>query len=467
VKGPIAAPPSPGAGTRPPARPQGPAHRYELTQLAGILLAATLLGLATGYPLPLLVLGVCGYLGLHFYQLLRLSRITRNRQRIRPPYPPGLWGEIYRAIARHQERSRKRKRGLARFAARFRDVASAVPDALVILDKELRVDWSNAASQSLLGFAWPAAGGRPIMDLVGYPALRDYIEVGDYHQPMDFVPPHNNAIVLSIRVAPFGGKKRQRLLVARDITKVYHLNQIRRDFVANVSHELRTPLTVINGFVESLLDAPGTPEPLRHPLDLMHSQAARMASIIQDLLTLSRLEMDEKASDQIPIDMPQMLTHIYREALALSPSHLLQSEIDPELWLKGNEGEIRSAVSNLLFNAVKHTPPGTQVHIGWRWSNSGPLLSIQDDGEGIAAEHVPRLTERFYRVDKGRSRASGGTGLGLAIVKHVLSRHDAELHISSTPGEGSIFTCRFPMELAIPAPEKAQEASPLREGLVI
>jgi len=389
-------------------RPVRAAHRYELTRLAAMLLLGVLLGLLSGHSLPSLALALIAYLGEHLYQLLRLAHVIRGRYRIRPPFPPGLWGEVYQAIAHHQERSRKRKRGLTRFAARFRDVATAVPDALVILDKELKVDWTNAATQSLLGFSWPAAAARPVIELIGNPTLRDYIESGAYHQPMDFVPPHNSALVLSIRVAPFGGKKRQRLLVARDITKLYHLNQIRRDFVANVSHELRTPLTVIHGYVENLLDSAATPAGLQRPLQRIHAQALRMASIIQDLLALSRLEMDEKASDQAPIDVPEMLAHLVPEATALSPTHRLQVEADPDLWLMGNEAEIRSAFSNLVFNAVKHTRPGSEVRVIWQHDPAGPLLSVQDNGEGVEAEHIPRLTERFYRVDRGRSRATGG-----------------------------------------------------------
>jgi len=426
-----------------------PAYRYEAIRLSVMVLLGILIGLLTDRYLLCLTLALLYYLGEHFYQLLRLLRWSAGKNRITPPFPPGFWGEIYRIIAQHQKRSRKRKRGLVRFATRFREAAGAIPDALVILDKEQQVEWANPSTQSLLGFSWIDATGRSFTDLIRYPALKEYIEGGDYHQPLDLIPPHNKAIVLSVRVTPFGGKKRQRLVVARDITKIYHLNQIRRDFVANVSHELRTPLTVLNGFVENMMDSAGTPDSFQRPLQLMHSQASRMASIIQDLLTLSRLEMDEKVSDQTPIDVPHMLLQVVQEAIALNTGHRLNLDLEPELWLLGNEGEIRSAFSNLVFNAVKHTPPDSEIQVIWHHDDQGPFMSVVDEGQGIDPEHIPRLTERFYRVDKGRSRASGGTGLGLAIVKHALNRHEARLHISSKPNGGSTFTCHFPADLSL------------------
>ena len=425
------------------------AYRYEATRLAAFVLLGLLLGKLTGQHFLASLAALTVYFGEHSYQLIKLVFLTKTQQRIKPPYPAGFWGEIYRALAHHQTRSRKRKRGLVRFASRFREAAGAIPDALVILDKDQNVEWANPSTHSLLGFSWPTSEGRPITELLDYPELHKYIEQGEYHQPLDYVPTHKSAIVLSVRVTPFGGKKRQRLLVARDITKIYHLNQIRRDFVANVSHELRTPLTVFNGFVENMMDAKDTPERMQRPLSRMHGQAARMQSIIQDLLTLSRLEMDEKASDQHPIDVPTMLEDIVSEAASLGDQHMIELDADQDLWLSGNEGEIRSTFSNLVFNSVLHTPPGTEIQVIWHRNDEGPFLIVQDSGDGIDPEHLPRLTERFYRADKDRSRASGGTGLGLAIVKHALHRHEAVLHIASDVGEGSSFTCRFPTETAI------------------
>jgi two-component system phosphate regulon sensor histidine kinase PhoR len=280
--------------------------------------------------------------------------------------------------------------------------------------------------------------------------LEEFIDAGDYSRPLEIAPDHNRAIMLSLRITPFGERKRQRLIVARDVTTVYHLNMIRRDFVANASHELRTPLTVLTGFLETLSDSELTPEAHKRPIELMVNQSERMRSIVEDLLMLSRLEMDDRSEDIGPVDIPKELELIIDEAEALSEKcHEFKADIDRDLLVLGNQLELRSAFSNLVFNAVTHTPPGTRVHIEWHRKGFTPVFSVTDDGEGIAQQHIPRLTERFYRIDKARSRASGGTGLGLAIVNHVLNRHSARLFIASELGRGSTFTCRFPKSSAI------------------
>jgi two-component system, OmpR family, phosphate regulon sensor histidine kinase PhoR len=426
------------------------AVRTELALVLGFVLSGLslrLLGLPWRVVWPAALLP---YLARNLYYLLHLFTLIRRRHRLAPPFPRGLWGEIYRTIAQYQARRRKWRKRQVRFTRRFREAANAVPDALVVLDRLQRIEWANPAAATLLDVHWPRDDGRPLTEVLGQAELAPLIEAGDYSQPTNFTPLHNRALMLAVRVTPFGERKRQRLVVARDTTKVYHLNMIRRDFVANASHELRTPLTVIAGFLENLADAPTTPSTHRRPLDLMRKQSERMRTIIEDLLTLSRLEMDEHPADLAAVDVPEELRLILNEAHALSGgTHRFEVEIDPELMLLGNALELRSAFSNLIYNAVKHTRPGTLVRVAWCREPQGPILSVQDDGEGIAPEHIPRLTERFYRVDKARSRESGGTGLGLAIVKHVLNRHDARLVIASEPGRGSTFACRFPPGSAI------------------
>lgn len=381
------------------------------------------------------------------YHLARLSRMIRRQHRLAPPFPRGLWGEIYRGVARYQQRGRKSRKRQLRFSRRFREAANAVPDALVILDKQHRIEWANPAAARLMNIRWPDDDGQLFTDRLDNRDLEDFIEAGEYMRPLDLAPEHNRTIMLSLRITPFGERKRQRLVVGRDITKVYHLNMIRRDFVANASHELRTPLTVIAGFVEPLIDAPATPPEHRRPLTLMRNQTERMCSIIEDLLTLSRLEMSEQPDEQQVVDVPDELCLILQEGRTLSDGrHHFESRIDDNLLLIGNQPELHSAFSNLLFNAIKHTPDGTHIRILWRADAQGVCFAVEDDGPGIPAEHLPRLTERFYRVDRARSRESGGTGLGLAIVKHVLNRHDARLTISSEVGRGSLFSCRFPAE---------------------
>jgi len=415
---------------------------------------ASLLGMDTAW---FWLLAVLPYILRSLYYLIRLTRLIRRQHRLAPPFPRGLWGEVYRSIARYQQRARKGRKRQIRFSRRFREAANAVPDALVILNKQLRIDWANPAATRLMNIHWPEDDGQLFTDILNNPELDEFIETSEYMRPLDIAPEHNRAIMLSLRITPFGERKKQRLVVGRDITKIYHLNMIRRDFVANASHELRTPLTVIAGFVENLIDTPTTPITHRRPLTLMHNQTERMCSIIEDLLTLSRLEMDEKPGEQRAADIPDELHLIMQEAQALSGGqHRFEIEVDDALLLLGSEPELRSAFSNLVFNAIKHTPAGTRIRVRWNSAEDGPIFAVEDDGPGIATEHLPRLTERFYRVDRARSRESGGTGLGLAIVKHVLNRHEARLTISSEPGRGSIFSCRFPTNRIIRRDEEPQ-----------
>ena len=407
---------------------------------AGILLSVT--GVSDRWIWPLALIP---YLIRNLYYLLRLSIQIHRRHRLVPPFPHGLWGEIYRAIAQYQQRSRKRRKRQLRSTRRFREAAESIPDALVILDNHKRIEWANPAAASLMNVQWPEASGTFLTTILHHPGVDELINGVDM-RPIDFGPEHNQAIMLSLHIIPFGERKRQRLVMGRDITKIYHLNMIRRDFVANASHELRTPLTVIAGFLENLSNSPATPENHQRPLELMQSQTARMCTIIEDLLTLSRLEIQETSNEIGTVDVPEELQLLVREAQILSGgNHDIVANIDPDLLLLGNAGELRSAFSNLIHNAIKHTGSGTRIEVTWCSDDQGPLFSVKDDGLGIELEHIPRLTERFYRVDTARSRASGGTGLGLAIVKHALNRHDAILRISSEPGRGSTFSCRFPI----------------------
>ncbi len=390
------------------------------------------------------LLAILPYLGRNLYYLGRLTLLIHHRHRMAPPAPRGLWGMIYRSVARHQQSGRRRRKRQVRFIRRFREAAISVPDALVILDRHQRIEWANPMAAELMNVHWPRDEGSYLTEILHHDPLRELLVADEYLRPIELAPEHNRAIMLSVRITPFGERKRQRLVVGRDITKVFHLNLIRRDFVANASHELRTPLTVISGFLENLMDSLLTPENHRRPLQLMGSQAERMRSIVEDLLTLSRLEMEDPTTRSEPVDIPEMLRLILDEARLLDEGEReLIGDIAPDLLLKGNRLELRSALSNLVFNAIKHTPSGSRIRITWREDENGPLFAVEDNGEGIAREHIPRLTERFYRIDKARSRASGGTGLGLAIVKHVLNRHDARLTIESKPGQGSTFTCRF------------------------
>lgn len=417
---------------------------YEINLGLGAVLLAIALMLLGQPPERAALLALAPYSLRHLFHLSRLAGMIRRHHRLVPPFPDGLWGEVFRAVGQYQQRGRKGRKRQVRFTRRFREAANSVPDALIVLDKAKRIEWANPAAASLMDVHWPRDDGRRLTEVFEHISLSDYIDAGEYARPLEVAPEHNQSLMLSLRVAPFGERKKQRLLVGRDITKIFHLNMIRRDFVANASHELRTPLTVISGFIENLADSAQTPEQHQRPLTLMHNQTERMRSIIEDLLTLSRLEMEDHAHDLTLVDIPHEAGMIVTDARVLSDgAHQFSVDIDPDLLLIGNENELRSVLSNLVFNAVRHTPPGSHVHVVWRDDEDGPIFSVQDNGPGIGIEHIPRLTERFYRVDAARSRASGGTGLGLAIVKHALNRHDARISVASEKGAGATFTCLF------------------------
>jgi len=420
-------------------------EKFELKLLAGILVPSLVAGLLTENLLHFSLLGLLVYLAWHLYQLLRLTGLIRQRRYIPATNPPGLWGEIYQALKQAQTSGRKHKRGLVRFVSRFRKAAAAMPDGLVLLDQTQRIEWANPAAKTLLNISFPTDEGKRILDLLRYPFLEEYLLTPDFNRPLEFSSPGDSGQVISLQVIPFGGNTRRWLLVAQDITKVFNLNQTRKDFVANVSHELRTPLTVIAGFIENLIDAEKFPVQER-PLLLMQQQSMRMESIINDFLSLSRLEMEQEDRIQKLVPVPRLLVELIEEARNLSgkQAHRFLSEIDPNLGLLGNESELRSAFSNLIFNAVKHTPPRAEIRVFWKFEDQKACFTVRDSGEGIVARHIPRLAERFYRVDTGRSYQSGGSGLGLAIVKHVVSRHGGKLEIQSKVGMGSTFRCEFP-----------------------
>jgi two-component system phosphate regulon sensor histidine kinase PhoR len=437
-----------------------PFIKTEISQLLGVTLISGAIGYVIGQFQAVLFAGLLLYSAKHVYLLIKLLNRIDHSKPISDPYPVGVWGQIYQEIDRQRNRSRKRKRTLNRYMNRFRKVASAIPDAYLLLDKSDRIDWANQAARHLLGVTWPRDEGVPLNHLLSYPDLEQHLETANYDHPLEVPSPINKAIILSLRITPFGSKKNQRLVVARNITDLYHLNQARRDFVSNVSHELRTPLTVITGFLENLSENQPLPFQQR-PFELMLEQAGRMNTIINDLLLLSKLEMGEQPSNLTPIRVPDLIRRIINQVGLLASQndgHSIEQELDEDLWLVGNENELQSAFSNLILNAIIHTPPSTSIKVGWYRDEENAVFSVTDSGPGIPEHHIPRLTERFYRVDKGRSRQSGGTGLGLAIVKHVLTRHDAELVVISKAGVGSQFSCVFPLE-RITSIDRAQVSS--------
>jgi len=419
-------------------------------RLALLFLAAALLGGLTGRLTLALLLAAVGSLAWQLWQLYRLDRWLREDRDASPPGFGRVWDGVAVQVARLRRQNRKRKRKFSRLLEQFQQATAALPDAAVVLGEDDRIAWCNGAAQHLLGLSPTRDVGRPIIHLVRYPGFVAFLTQRPPSDGVEFPSPVDDTLLLGARIVPYG--KKQRLLLATDVSQLRRLEQMRRDFVANVSHELRTPLTVISGYLETLLDSESPAlETWRQPLHRMQEQSRRMLHIIEDLLLLARLEARKEPLARKPVNVPALLADIADDALALSgdQNHQIEVSADPSLWILGCEKDLRSAFANLAFNAVRYTPTGGRIALRWFADASGVHLAVEDNGEGIAPQHIPRLTERFYRVNRDRSRGSGGTGLGLSIVKHVLNHHGCQLRIASELGVGSVFTCDFPAEARV------------------
>jgi two-component system phosphate regulon sensor histidine kinase PhoR len=406
-------------------------------------------------------LAACGFAIRSIYKLHQLQQWLAHRSSIEPPEASGMWGEVMDGLYRMQQKYRRERVRLRALISYLRESFTSLPYGAVIIDPDNNIEWSNSAAQTLLGLRYPEDSGQQIVNLVRAPDFIKYFEAEEYSQPLELAAPSQNDMHLQIHITFFG--KRSRLLFARDVTQTHRLEQTRRDFVANVSHELRTPLTVINGYLETFADAaPGGQSAdenrrWRRALDQMLEQSRRMQTLINDLLLLSRLETLPQRDNQQALAVRPILEIIREEALAsVGDAREISVECADDIAVIGQRDELHSAFANIVFNAVRYTEPGGRIAIRWHGDRDGACLQVQDNGIGIDAAHIPRLTERFYRVDKSRSMDTGGTGLGLAIVKHVLIRHHAQLVVTSQPGTGSTFTCMFPAAQIIREPMVAQ-----------
>ncbi len=375
----------------------------------------------------------------NYWHLYKLNRWLWHSRKMSPPSVRGMWEHIYEGIYYLQRRNRNKRKELGALVKRFREGSEALPDAAVVVDAKACIIWCNRLARLELGLKWPQDAGRRLDNLLRHPDFIDYFHAGDFQYPIEVPSPTNTHKTFEYRIMPYG--EEHLLLIARDVSRVSQLEAMRKDFVANVSHELRTPLTVINGYLEIM--PPGDAENpfIQKAMTEMTAQTQRMQNLIEDLLVLSRIEASSERIYEHIVDMPSVLTHIEREAQALNKDkqHTITFDMDESLKVFGVETELRSACSNLVFNAVHYTPPQGEIVVRWQRVAQGARFSVQDNGDGIPQSHLSRLTERFYRVDKARSRKTGGSGLGLSIVKHVLSHHNSQLEITSNVGEGSEF----------------------------
>ncbi|MFA4969681.1 MAG: phosphate regulon sensor histidine kinase PhoR [Sulfuritalea sp.] len=424
--------------------------------LAELLLAIVLAALATlaGWfaageaGAELMAFGTIAFFFLRqLWMVLRLIHWAACPLGTPTPSASGAWGAVFEALHRRARLASAEREQATQELDRFRRAAEALPDGVMILDGHRTIEWMNLQAEACLGLKGSIDTGSRITHLLREPGFLDYLDSPDHRGvPLELHTQRNPGRTLQVQAAPFAAGRT--LLLVRDVTQLQKLATMRRDFVANVSHELKTPLTVTLGFVETALDAleDTPPQGIVQYLQTAIEQARRMQQLIDDLLTLSSLETDSPPPLEDPVDVAALLTDICREVEALSAGrHRITLENQGPRGLLGSARELRSAFANLAGNAVRYTPDGGEIVL--RWSTDGQAggrFSVRDSGIGIAREHLPRLTERFYRVDRGRSREAGGTGLGLAIVKHVLERHQAVLQIESEPGQGSTFSAVFP-----------------------
>ena len=419
----------------------------------GVLLVSVLAGLISGRLSLCLFLGLLAYSYWQYTSLLRLLAWMRRKQDDFEPEDGGILSAIAMLYDDLRDHHKKQKRRLASYLRRFKEVTQALPDAIVVLGENDEIEWANSRAGIYLGIDYPQDRSQRLINLFRHPRLIKFMKetrAGDKsgENSLELVSPVNSDVHLELRLVSYGDAGN--LLVARDITKIYRINRMRTDFIANASHELRTPLTVISGYLESFEEqdfSGDTADQSSAKLLQMRKQTERMRLLIEDLLKLSTLETAESQSRREPVRVPDMLDSIINEARTIDrvQKHHFLVESDKDLWIEGDRNQIYSAVTNLIYNAVQHTHDGGKITIRWYADAHGAVFEVIDTGEGISAEHIPRLTERFYRVDRGRSRDKGGTGLGLAIVKHILVRHNARLEIESSPGVGSTFRFRFPL----------------------
>jgi two-component system phosphate regulon sensor histidine kinase PhoR len=380
-----------------------------VVMLAASFLWSGVIGLLLGFLLVLIL----ALIQLNY--LYRLSLWLENPEQVKLADGFGAWTDVFARLYRLRREDEKNRHELAEWLSRFRKAMSLLPDGVVIMDDVLFLEWCNPVAEQHLGLALERDKGMRVVHLI-----------------------------------PF--ENRRQILVTHDVTEAERLEQTRRDFIANASHELRTPLTVINGFLEIATgDDVIDPEVRRQHLQLMLEQGKRMQHLVEDMLSLTRLESIDYPVRAEPIDMHVMMEELKRDGDALSAGRHHIKLLVEDVALAGSNDELHSAFSNLVSNAVRYTPVDGNIDVIWRDSEAGPQFIVRDNGIGIRPEHIVRLTERFYRVDKGRSRASQGTGLGLAIVKHVLMRHNATLKIESEPGKGSAFIAQFPKVTALKA----------------
>lgn len=420
--------------------------KQDLRLLIFFLLIASFIGFGVGYFWSCIFVAFLVFFALQLYSLFLVNDWISNRPYDAPPNLHGIWGALLFNVYRAQRQERIVQAEMVGLIDRAQSSLVALAEAVVLIDDQHQIEWWNPAAEKLLAIN-PSDRGRNLLSILRQPSFIEYFNNID--QAPDGIRLQVQMDVehyVQVKLTRFGGESR--LLVAYDITRMHNLEEMRKDFVDNISHELRTPLTVLSGYIETFIDQDDITPRWKRAFTQMQSQTKRMNALVNDLLLLSNLENNKKVAKNQIIEMPNLMNQLFDDARAynLDYGHTLNLDIDSHCDLIGSDMEIASTFSNLITNAIKYTPKGGIINIGWHEVGDHAYFSVQDNGIGINPKHLPRLTERFYRVDSARSRQTGGTGLGLAIVKHVLMQHGAHLEITSKENEGSTFTAVFPKE---------------------
>ncbi len=411
------------------------ALRQEVEILLTGLFIALIVGFFAGNILFWLLLVLALYCGWNFYNLVRLARWLSNPGK-QVPETVGIWDEIYYQLYHLYRRQRRAKRKLSSILTRFQQSTQALPYATIVLNKDKEIEWFNTAAKRMFDLSSGHDVGQRIDNLIRLPKFTQYLNKNKYDDPLEFEFNENNVL---ITMTPYGNG--QYLLGGHDVTQRHKLDDMRKHFIANASHELRTPLTVIAGYLEAVQE--NADEKMKMPLERIQEQTGRMQKLLEELISLSKLETSEVTDDPDDVFLPDLLEEVYKVAQEYDHGrHEIKLETE-ELMVSGDRDELRTAFTNLMTNAIRYSADGTTIKLYCKTKDLATVVGVEDQGVGISDEHRRRLTERFYRVDPGRSRELGGTGLGLAIVKHILDRHDARLIIRSEPGKGSTFECQF------------------------
>ncbi|UTW44706.1 phosphate regulon sensor histidine kinase PhoR [bacterium SCSIO 12696] len=415
----------------------------EIQRVVLLLSGLLLFGYFNGHMLATLLAGCLGYIAWGFYKFQQIYRWLDGGARGLPPDATGVWGDMSDYLYRLQKRVMRSQHNLKSLTIRIQKITDALSDGILILDRNRSLEWWNPSAELLLSLETDDRH-QSIVNLVRDPRFVEFIQQHEFKDSLEIRAPGSISRILACSAAAFGDD--EVVLVVRDITRLRNLEEMRKEFVGNVSHELRTPLTVISGYLENLgAMTDMLPKPVTRAMGQMKQQTDRMSSLADDLVMLSKLESLEKHAGKKKVPLEPLLQQVVTDANALSEGkHQITLQGDISLSLRGKQSQIQSAISNLVFNAVRHNPQGCDININAVNNGASFHIDISDTGMGIDPSHLPRLTERFYRVDASRTSNSGGTGLGLAIVKHVMLRHEGSLEIESTLGKGSVFSCRFP-----------------------